>query len=159
MQRCCSSMARFIDLQRLQSDLASGNRLRYNAALQILVLKQLERILETEVIYINRLIYLQEDQMKEVHDLATGMKELIASIKRDSANAKGALVTEAMRAKDNAAKVHSIAADLKEANKEVEEFLGETGSNFPPAGETLNTPAVKPKTDINGVTLNPEATK
>jgi len=98
--------------------------------------------------------------MKEVHDLASGMREAVADLKRSSADAKSALSAEIARGKVNASKVKSMATDLKAANLEVESFLGETPSNFS-TSETSPTPVHpdKPKTDINGVTLNPEATK
>lgn len=97
--------------------------------------------------------------MKEVHDLASGMKEAIASIKKISADAKNSLAVEISRAQTNASKVKSLATDLKSANLEVEDFLGETGSNFPSSEESATPRVVGPKPDINGVILNPEAKK
>lgn len=93
--------------------------------------------------------------MREVHDLAQGMKEAIAKIKKDAADAKSSLATEISRAHANAGKVQTMVTDLKSANLEVEDFLGESGSNFPPPGQELNThPA---PTNQSGVTLNPNA--
>lgn len=96
--------------------------------------------------------------MREVKDLASGMKDAIANIKKLSTDAKSGLLSEIDRAKVNASKVTSFTQELSDANKEVEAFLGDTGSNFP-TSEPSPTPAVKPKphTDINGVTLNPDA--
>lgn len=93
--------------------------------------------------------------MKEVHDLASGMRELVAGLRKSSTDAKDGLLSEIQRGQVNASKVKAMAQDLKAANLEVEGFLGETPSNFS-GSETLNTPAPKPKTDINGVTLNTE---
>jgi hypothetical protein len=155
-------MRRFLDLQRLQRDLASGNRLKFNPALQSLILSQLERTLAAEVQWENLSIFynsVQEDKMKEVHDLASGMKEAIASVKKISADAKSSLAVEISRAHTNASKVKSLATDLKSANLEVEDFLGETGSNFPSSEESTTPRVVGPKPDINGVILNPEAKK
>lgn len=104
--------------------------------------------------------------MREVHDLASGMREAIASIRKNAVDAKNGLASEIVRANVNADKVKSLTDDLKEANKEVESFLGESGSNFPPSGDSntqqqdgLNKgvqTGVKPETDINGVTLTPK---
>ena len=105
--------------------------------------------------------------MREVRDLAAGMKDAIASIRKSAADAKGSLAVEISRAQVNASKVSSFADELKEANLEVEEFLGETGSNFP-SSEASITPApagrkmmehTQSRTDLNGVTLNPEGNK
>jgi hypothetical protein len=95
--------------------------------------------------------------MREVKDLAAGMKDLLAGLRKANVDAKGALMSEVTRAQGNAKKVQSVAADLREANKEVEEFLGETGSNFPPS-EDSKTPQQDGhnKADINGVTVNRE---
>ena len=97
--------------------------------------------------------------MKEVHDLASGMKEAITAIKKISLDARASLESEISRAHTNASKVKSLATDLKTANLEVESFLGETGSNFSSSEESITLPRPTPKSDINGVTLNPEATK
>lgn len=98
--------------------------------------------------------------MREVHDLASGMKEAIASIRQQSADAKASLHAEVARANENVAKVNALTEGLKEANKEVEGILADSGTNFPPI-----TPKMAPigqvmnKTDINGVTLNKELQK
>lgn len=93
--------------------------------------------------------------MKEVRDLASGLKESIAAIKKSNLDARNSLDAEIARAQINAGKVNSFTKDLKEANLEVESFLGETNSNFPPS-DVLPTPA---QADANGVTLNTEAAK
>jgi len=98
--------------------------------------------------------------MREVHDLAAGMKDAIAGIKKLALDAKSGLNTEISRAQTNATKVNALTADLKAANLEVESFLGESGSNFPPSGEDLNTqPSAGVKADHNGVVLNPDTKK
>ena len=96
--------------------------------------------------------------MREVHDLAAGMKDAIAGIKKLAVDAKNGLNMEINRAQANASKVTALTADLKEANLEVEGFLGETGSNFPPSGTgSPIPPSSGGKADINGVTKNPNA--
>lgn len=77
--------------------------------------------------------------MKEVFDLANGMREAIANLKQSHINAKAELASEITRANVNAKKVQSLAQELKTANKEVESFLGETGSNFPEYQEGSDT--------------------
>lgn len=93
--------------------------------------------------------------MQEVRDLASGMKEAVEALRKASADAKASLQAEILRANTNAEKVRSLTSGLKDANKEVEAFLGVTNSNFEP--EAAPKPA--PRADINGVTLNLEARK
>jgi len=95
--------------------------------------------------------------MKEVRDLATGLKESIAAIKKASLDARSGLDAEIARSQINAEKVKSFTNDLKEANQEVESFLGESNSNFP-SSEDSNTQQ-HASADKNGVTLNTEASK
>lgn len=90
--------------------------------------------------------------MREVRDLAAGMRELIAGLRKDNAAAKSELHAEVARAKSNSQKVRSFARDLKEANLEVESMLGETGSNFPPLEESDTQAPNGQATDVNGVT-------
>lgn len=97
--------------------------------------------------------------MQEVRDLATGMKEAVASLKRISIDARASLDVEIGRAKVNADKVKSLAQGLKEANLEVESFLGESKSNFTPSEGSDTQQQTGLKTDVNGVTLNPEGIK
>ena len=101
--------------------------------------------------------------MREVRDLAAGMKEAIVSLRQASADAKAALFEEMSRANANADKVRSFIKELKEANQEVESFLGEAGTNFPPSEtpETVHSHRkmehARPRADMNGVVLNTEA--
>lgn len=102
--------------------------------------------------------------MKEVHDLAAGMRQAIAGIKQAAVDAKSNLASEISHAQANADKVNSLTADLRAANKEVDDFLGEVGSNFPPSGVDSSIPpstgnSVTGKADINGVILNTGETK
>lgn len=103
--------------------------------------------------------------MQEIRELASGMKSAIASLKQGAVDAKGLLATEMGRAKVNNEKVLAMATDLKSANLEVEEFLGETRSNFPSDEKKSNTHQsagtdapkeefVPTHADMNGVTLN-----
>ncbi len=94
--------------------------------------------------------------MREVKELAAGMKEVMASLRKESANAKAHFMSEVERAKVNAQKVKSVANELSEANREVEDFLGETGSNFSSSEESVTQPPPLVKPDINGVIKNQE---
>lgn len=152
-------MPPFTDQQRLTKDLATGHRLQYSPALQLLILVQVNWELEHEIVKQNRL-NLREVQMREVHDLAAGMKDAIAGIRKLAVDAKNGLNTEIGRAQSNADKVRALTADLKSANLEVESFLGESGSNFPPSGGDSSTPpSTGAHADVNGVTLNLDAKK
>ena len=99
--------------------------------------------------------------MQEVRDLAAGMRGLMADLRKLNVDAKNKLTSEVSRAHVNAQKAMSLAGELSDANKEVEEFLGESGSNFPPS-EASDTPPVAgpkeaphyPRTLSNGVTVN-----
>jgi hypothetical protein len=152
--------------QRLRRDLVTGNRLLFNPALQLLILNQLNWELESEVNWQNhqlissKAVLAKEKGMREMHDLAAGMKDAIAKLKQTAINAKIGLDSEITRANVNADKVNSLTADLSSANKEVEDFLGESGSNFPPSAASATPPVTTPlKPDINGVTLNPGTSK
>lgn len=90
--------------------------------------------------------------MREVHDLASGMKDAIAKIKQAASDAKSGLHAEIGRAQVNASKVVAMTTDLKAANLEVESFLGESGSNFPPDGPDSSTPTLG-LADHNGVRI------
>lgn len=129
----------------------NGNRLDQDHVLCTLLLSGVSQSLEDFVASENRKLWVE--QMREVKELAAGMKEVLAGLRKDSANAKGQFMAEAERAKINANKVRSLAVELSEANKEVEEFLGETGSNFPPTEASEASPTPLPKADINGVTI------
>jgi hypothetical protein len=98
--------------------------------------------------------------MREVRELAEGMREAVASIRKTHTDAKSGLEVEVARAAVNSEKVKAFTQELKDANLEVESFLGETGSNFP-TSETSATPrpAGGPRTDINGVTPNQEVNR
>jgi len=89
--------------------------------------------------------------MREIRNMAAGMKDAVAALKKDAASATGEFQSELTRAKTNTEKFKSFTTDLKEANQEVEAFLGETGSNFP-TSEASPTPDAH--ADRNGVTLN-----
>lgn len=115
--------------------------------------------LDQEVRRQNRLIFLdmaRDIKMREVKSLAQGLKDTIASVRQMTIDAKNDLEAEAKRALGNAAKVVSFTKDLKDANAEVETFLGDTGSNFPPPTGNTQPQDGHPKHDINNVTLNPE---
>lgn len=88
--------------------------------------------------------------MQEIKNLAGTLTEAFALLKKIHVDAHSSLNAELTRAHDNASKVKSIVADLREANKQVEAFLGEANTNFPPVEEPSE---FHQKTDINGVTL------
>lgn len=134
--------------------LENGNRFSQDVVLRTLVEYGLSKAVLQWVSEENQLVW--ENEMREIKELAVGLKESLAALKSASAGAKSSLVSEMQRATVNAQKVQSLAIELKDANKEVEDFLGETGSNFS-SSETSSTPAVK--SDVNGVTVNPEAGK
>lgn len=98
--------------------------------------------------------------MREVKSLAQGMKEAIANVKKANLDAKSELDGEIQRSLTNADKVRSFTRDLKDANGEVESFLGDTGSNFPQEGGS-DTPSqnTSHRADANGVILNTEINK
>jgi hypothetical protein len=164
-------MQLFMDQQHLTVDSANGNRLIQDLSLQSLILSQLERQLDAGVSLLNQgypLIPVEsvEDNMQEVKDLAAGMRGLMADLRKVNVDAKNKLTSEVARAHVNAQKAMSLATELSDANKEVEDFLGESGSNFPPSG-TLATPPVvgekregehypRSRTLANGVTVNEE---
>ena len=102
--------------------------------------------------------------MQEVRDLATSMKEAMDFIRKFSTDSRTAFAAEVDRAKANVSKIQSMTQQLKDANSEVEAFLGTAGTNFPPAEPTYQkyegfAELTLQKTDINGVTINPEHTK
>lgn len=146
------------------SDLGNGSRLENDTHLQWLILKHLEYTLDKEVSEQNRLIssqYARDEDMREIKDLASGMKQTIANLKQMTVNAHGALNAEIKHAQTNAQKVQAFTQELKDANLEVDGFLGETGSNFP-SSEDLDTqaaPSTLTKADINGVSKNVDGTK
>jgi len=167
-------MPQSTDPQRLTTDLVSGNRLTQDLSLQSLILSQLERQLDAGVSLLNQgysLILAEsvEDNMQEVKDLAAGMRGLMANLRKLNVDAKNRLTSEVTRAEVNAQKAMSLASELSDANKEVEDFLGESGSNFPPSEASDTQPQVGEKRkieepqirkgDINGVVLNPDAPK
>jgi len=152
-------MQQLMDQQTLIPGLVTGNRLDQDVVLLSFIMHRLRRSLQSEVRSINRSISLNSvgSDMKEVRDLATGLKESIAAIKKASLDARSGLDAEIARSQINAEKVKSFTNDLKEANQEVESFLGESNSNFP-SSEDSNTQQ-HASADKNGVTLNTEASK
>lgn len=110
------------------------------------VLTNLSYVLDKEVDWQNHLISLnnvslveEEPDMQEVKALGASLRDMMGQIKSAAADAQSAFQTEAQRALVNSGKVKSAAADLKSANLEIESFLGEAGSNFPPS-ETSTPP-------------------
>jgi len=159
-------MQHLMDPQPSTIDLVIGNRFKQDLPLQSHILSQLGRQLDADVRLLNQghsLLPAEsvEDNMQEVRDLAAGMRGLMADLRKLNVDAKNKLTSEVERAHVNAQKAMSLAGELSDANKEVEEFLGESGSNFPPS-EVSDTPPVAgskeaphyPRTLSNGVTVN-----
>src|SRR5271169_5290506 len=109
-------MQQLMDQLRLRNDLVVGI-----AAHQSNMLLQFATLLDAEVQWQNHLLSLSArgNQMREVHDLATGMKEILANLRKTAIDARSQLESEVTRAVTNADKVKSVAVDLRDANKEV----------------------------------------
>ena len=90
--------------------------------------------------------------MRDVKNAAISIKDMVAQIKKATDAAQAAFVPEAKNAIVNAGKLVSAAGDLKEANKLMEDALGDTGSSFPSQQESESSS--KEHADLNGVTLN-----
>lgn len=132
-----------------------GSRLETDPQLWPYIQRGMEWELDQEVRRQNRLTFLslaRELKMREVKSLADELKQSLADVRQMTIDAKNELMDEAKRAIGNAGKVRSFTKDLKDANAQVEAFLGDSGSNFPP--ETLgDTPPPTGKHDLNGVRL------
>lgn len=133
----------------MTTGLENGSRFSQDVVLRTLVEYGVSRSLKLWVLRENQLVW--ENEMREIKELSVGLRESLAALKSVSVGAKAALVSEMAIAKVNAQKVQALAAELHEANKEVEAFLGETGSNFSSLEDSST-----PKPDSNGVTLNKE---
>lgn len=98
--------------------------------------------------------------MQEVRDLTTVLSDAITFVRQAHANAKETLAAEVIKARANVDKVNSMTQEFKKANLELEAFIGNTASNFPPPDEDLKVSTgldelkLEQKTDINGVTLH-----
>lgn len=120
-------------------DLVSGIQL--SPSQELYVLFGMEYQLDAELLWQNQLIYLEaasanewdEDDMKEIKNLSSSLKTMMDGVKSAAADAQAQFQAEAERAKTNAGKVVSVAQDLKTSNLELEAFLGESDSNFPPS--------------------------
>ena len=90
----------------------------------------------------------EDNEMREMKAITSSLKSLLAGLKQQADAAAQGAADEGKRALSNIDKVNSFTRDLKQSNVEIEQVLGDIGSNFPPSEEDL------PKTDANGVTLN-----
>jgi hypothetical protein len=135
--------------------------------LQLLILTQIGWELESELRYQNtwtrnrlksfapvsgNTALVGDIDMRDVKNAAISIKDMVAQIKKATDAAQAAFVPEAKNAIVNAGKLVSAAGDLKEANKLMEDALGDTGSNFPSQQESESSS--KEHADLNGVTLN-----
>jgi hypothetical protein len=133
------------------TDSETGSVLDANPAWQLLILFQVGLELEATVRYLNQNpnVTAKEEPMREIRDMAAGLRDAVATLRKEASTAKSTFKSEFLRAQANTAKFKAFTQELKDANAEVEGFLGETGSNFP-TSEDSSTP---PHPDINGVTL------
>ena len=91
--------------------------------------------------------------MREVSGLATTIKDTVAKLKAAHVAATKRFNKEVSHSETNLAKVNSFTDELATANKEIEDALGDTGSNFP-SSEDMKLKHKSEDTDINGVTPN-----
>lgn len=103
------------------------------------------------------LIQLKEHNMREIQNLAQVMRDTISDLKKQATDAASGFQTEVGHTKDNIAKVQSLTQELQDANKEVEQVLGQSGSNFTPTPTTTSTGVKDGRTPPPNVTLNPVA--
>lgn len=138
-------------LYRNQQGVANLNHL-----ISIYILNQIEMALRQEVSYQNTFASEgSEEIMREVRNVASTMREAIAALKQRAGLAVANFESEVNNAHSNLDNVDSVTHELKEANKEVESMLGESGSNFTPVGPDGTSRPV----DENGVWVNPEHKK
>lgn len=90
--------------------------------------------------------------MREIKNMAQNMKDKLAALKAQYNSNE--LNAEIDRANTNSEKIKAFTQELKDANAEIESFLGETGSNFSPSEESATRKQYGP--DHNGVTINQE---
>ena len=86
----------------------------------------------------------EELQMREIKGLASVVREHVAQLRANAAQATKNFTTEVTNTNENISKLNSVTAEMKVANKEVESILNDVGTNFP---------EVKP-VDVNGVLAN-----
>jgi hypothetical protein len=130
------------------NDLVNGTYLTPHQ--ELCILNDIEWRLEAEVNWQNQLLRSKESHMREVKQLTGNLRDMMANIKKSALQAQSEFQSEGQRALDNAEKVHAVATELKDANKELEQLLGETGSNFSPTEGSSHTSEHL----INGVTLH-----
>lgn len=118
------------------------------------IMAQLQRELDAEVISQNKQARLQRDMdMREVSGMAQTLRDAIATLKSKTASATAAFQAEVNNSNVNIDKVTSLTSELKAANQEVEQMLGQSGSNFTPATSAEPISTLGPP-DINGVQIN-----
>jgi hypothetical protein len=93
--------------------------------------------------------------MKEMRNIASSLRESLAALKASANQAVGEFQTEVVNGQANINKVKAVTIELKSANKEVEQILGQGDSNFPPeqpdGHESFDDNGVRP---TQGVTPN-----
>jgi hypothetical protein len=120
-----------------------------SAATREHIISQVQRELDAEVATQNRASTGDDPNMREINSMATVLRDAIAALKQQTLDATASFQAEVNNSKANLSKVTSMTGELKAANQEVEQMLGQSGSNFTPSSESTSTPA-----DINGVTVN-----
>lgn len=91
--------------------------------------------------------------MRELSNMASTMREAMAALKLKIANSTQSFQTELGHSQVNIDKVDAVTGELKAANQEVEQMLGQSGSNFTPASSAEPTSTLGPP-DSNGVQVN-----
>lgn len=119
------------------------------------IIAQIQRVLDAEVAAQNRTSTPGNNQMREISSMASVMRDAIVSLRQKTLEATTTFKAEVNNSHVNIDKVRSLTGELKAANLEVEEMLGESGSNFTPTGSDTS----KRPVDSNGVWVNPDAKK
>lgn len=123
---------------------------KFDAATREHILSQIQRELDAEVLTQNSQEAFSGDyDMREIKGLAQTMREAVASLKAKAASSAAEFQAEVAHSNVNFDKIGSVTQELKDANKEIEQMLGESGSNF--SQSTVDTLG---KADSNGVRVN-----
>ena len=119
----------------------------FSAATAEHIISQIQRELDAEVANQNRSE--RNNHMRAVKSMAQTLRDAITGLKQATLDAQNEFQTEVSNGMVNVSKVKSMTQDLRDANKEVEQMLGQSGSNFTPDGSGITS-----KPDSNGVIVN-----
>lgn len=92
-------------------------------------------------------------EMREVRSVAEVMRDKIARLKAQTTTALGAFNDEVQRADENLKKVDALTSELKDANRDVEQMLRESGSNFPTSDLPAQSPVEVPQPQLQQASL------